>query len=63
MRSKICNHKYQVMIIIKDFKMSQISASNNPLGVDMPLNKPKLWIVIIRIKNLQMNPILELNNK
>ena len=29
-----------IMIIIKDLQISQISALNNPLRVDMQLNKP-----------------------
>ena len=34
------------MILIKHLEMDQISAFNNPQGVDMPLNKPNQTFII-----------------
>ena len=35
--------QWNIVIAMKHLQMNQISALNNPWGVDMPLNKPNLW--------------------
>ena len=49
------------MITIKHLQMKNISALNNPSGVDMQLNFTK-YKVMITINHLQMIRISALNN-
>ena len=45
------------MIIIKNLQSNQISALNNPLGIDMPLNKPNqpIYVHIFTILSTRIN--------